>query len=394
MLLRLRLAPLARRWVPAILEWGSFVDFSSEPYVKAINTLHPQVRNFLDTLAAQNRPGWETMPPAEGRALFSSFKALFGVGPELHRVEDRNIAGEVPVRIYWPSDEDNLAVVIYFHGGGWVLGNVNTHDPLCRRLASEAGCVVVSVDYRLAPDAKFPAAFDDCFAATAYVSQHADEFNVDPLRLVVAGDSAGGNLATAVAIRATEVGSPAICSQVLIYPVVEPTFDTESYLAHATDSVVLDNKNCRFEPHVVPLWTTQTLVIKNSDPVGHNTNGSTFANTAFNVIIPSGGQIEQKLAQPERLPAKAACSIHPWMTSWLVVQDNPYIGVSDKDGVLELKNLPQGEWTIQFWQEAAGYVQDVKVNGKATEWKRGRVDVKIENGKATDLGSVQFAPKP
>jgi len=168
----------------------------------------------------------------------------------------------------------------------------------------------------------------------------------------------------------------------------------ESYLAHATDSVVLDNKNCRFEPHVVPLWTTQTLVIKNSDPVGHNTNGSTFANTAFNVIIPSGGQIEQKLAQPERLPAKAACSIHPWMTSWLVVQDNPYIGVSDKDGVLELKNLPQGEWTIQFWQEAAGYVQDVKVNGKATEWKRGRVDVKIENGKATDLGSVQFAPKP
>lgn len=232
-LLRLRLAPLARRWVPAILEWGSFVDFSSEPYVKAINTLHPQVRNFLDTLAAQNRPGWETMPPAEGRALFSSFKALFGVGPELHRVEDRNIAGEVPVRIYWPSDEDNLAVVIYFHGGGWVLGNVNTHDPLCRRLASEAGCVVVSVDYRLAPDAKFPAAFDDCFAATAYVSQHADEFNVDPLRLVVAGDS-GGNLATAVAIRATEVGSPAICSQVLIYPVVEPTFDTESYLAHAS----------------------------------------------------------------------------------------------------------------------------------------------------------------
>jgi len=126
-----------------------------------------------------------------------------------------------------------LPVVVYFHGGGWVLGNLDTHDSLCRRLASETGCVVVAVDYRLAPDAKFPAAFDDSFAATAYVSEHADEFNIDPTRLVVAGDSAGGNLAAAVAIRAAELGSPAIRSQVLIYPVVEPNFDTPSYLAHA-----------------------------------------------------------------------------------------------------------------------------------------------------------------
>jgi acetyl esterase len=195
--------------------------------------LHPQVRSFLDALIAQNRPGWETMPPAEGRELFASLKGVFGDGPELYRVEDRTIAGHVPVRVYWPSEEDDLPVVIYFHGGGWVLGNLDTHDPLCRRLASGTGCVVVAVDYRLAPDAKFPAAFDDSFAATAYVSEHADEFNVDPSRLVVAGDSAGGNLATAVAIRAAEVGSPAIRSQLLIYPVVEPNFESHSYLAHA-----------------------------------------------------------------------------------------------------------------------------------------------------------------
>ncbi len=195
--------------------------------------MHPQVRSFLDALAAQNRPGWETMSPSEGRALFASLKALFGEGPQLHRVEDRTIAGHVPVRVYWPSEEDSLPVVIYFHGGGWVLGNLDTHDPLCRRLATESGCVVVAVDYRLAPDAKFPAAFDDSFAATAYVSEHAAEFNIDPARLVVAGDSAGGNLAAAVAIRAAEAGSPAIRSQVLIYPVVEPNFATESYLAHA-----------------------------------------------------------------------------------------------------------------------------------------------------------------
>ncbi|MBC8354645.1 MAG: alpha/beta hydrolase [Planctomycetes bacterium] len=191
------------------------------------------MRSFLDDVAAQNRPGWETMPPSEGRALFASFTAVFGDGPELHRVEDRTIAEHVRVRSYWPSDADNLPVVVYFHGGGWVLGNLDTHDTLCRRLAREAGCVVVAVDYRLAPDAKFPAAFDDSYAATAYVSECADEFNIDPSRIVVAGDSAGGNLAAAVAIRAAELGSPGIQAQVLIYPVVEPNFETESYLAHA-----------------------------------------------------------------------------------------------------------------------------------------------------------------
>ncbi len=195
--------------------------------------MHPQVRSFLDALLAQNRPGWETMPPHQGRALFASFSAVFGEGPELHRVEDRTIAGHVPVRVYWPTDKENLPVMIFFHGGGWVLGNLDTHDSLCRRLASESGFVVVSVGYRLAPDAKFPAAFDDSFAATAYVAEHADEFDIDPSRLVVAGDSAGGNLAATVAIRAAEVGSPVIRSQVLIYPVVEPHFDSDSYLAHA-----------------------------------------------------------------------------------------------------------------------------------------------------------------
>jgi acetyl esterase len=195
--------------------------------------LDPQVRSYLDAVAAQNRPAWETLPPAESRALFSSFTTAFGEGPQLHRVENRVIAEHVPVRIYTPSDTIGLPVVVYYHGGGWVLGNLDTHDALCRRLASETECVVVAVDYRLAPDAKFPAAFDDCLAATSHVSQHADEFNIDPTRLVVAGDSAGGNLAAAVAIRAAELGSPAVLSQVLIYPVVEPNFETESYVAHA-----------------------------------------------------------------------------------------------------------------------------------------------------------------
>ncbi|MEX0820059.1 MAG: hypothetical protein WD070_10725, partial [Pirellulaceae bacterium] len=166
----------------------------------------------------------------------------------------------------------------------------------------------------------------------------------------------------------------------------------ESYLAHATDRVVLDNENCRFEPHILKLWTTQSLVLKNSDPIGHNTNYATLTNPSQNLLIPAGGMTEQTLSQPERLPAKTTCNIHPWMSAYLVVQDHPYVAVSDKNGNLDLKNLPEGTWTIQFWQEEAGYVADVKVDGKPTTWSRGRVDVKIEDGKIADLGVVHFVP--
>ncbi|MEO8496425.1 MAG: hypothetical protein ABI614_15260, partial [Planctomycetota bacterium] len=167
----------------------------------------------------------------------------------------------------------------------------------------------------------------------------------------------------------------------------------ESYIDHALDDVVLDNQHCRFEPHVALLWTAQTLVIKNTDTVGHNTNISTTTNPPSNDIIPAGGSMSKMFPQVERAPASSVtCSIHPWMKAWLVVRDNPYFAASNKDGDLEIKNLPAGEWTIQFWQEKAGYVADVKVAGKTTEWTRGRVDVKIEDGKVTDLGLVEFAP--
>ncbi|MEX0820058.1 MAG: methylamine utilization protein [Pirellulaceae bacterium] len=169
-------------------------------------------------------------------------------------------------------------------------------------------------------------------------------------------------------------------------PAVHP-----DYAETAEDKVVLDNEKCRFEPHVVLLQTTQTLVLKNTDSVGHNTNYSTFTNPPQNILIPSGGQVEQKLTQPERLPAKVACNIHPWMSSWLVVQDTPYSGVSNKDGELVIKNLPVGKWTFQFWQEAGGYVAKVKQDGKATEWTRGRLEVTIKPG-MNDLGEVKYKP--
>jgi acetyl esterase len=191
--------------------------------------MDPQVRQYLDQVAALNRPGWEHFPPPEARRLFSGLTDLFGAPLELHGVAHHKLHNGVTLRAYHPSGAANLPVVMYFHGGGWVIGDIDTHDTLCRRLAHESDCVVVSVDYRCAPEHKFPAAFDDCYDATQYVVEHADELGVDAGRVAVAGDSAGGNLAAAVAIKARDQGAPEIQFQLLIYPVVEPDFETDSY---------------------------------------------------------------------------------------------------------------------------------------------------------------------
>lgn len=142
------------------------------------------------------------------------------------RITNRTIPGpdgrgEIPVRIYYPTDAPGIPLMVYLHGGGFVVCNLDSHDACCRRLANGAGVIVVSVGYRLAPEHPFPAALDDAFAATRWVAAHGGELGGDPQRLVVAGDSAGGNLATVVCMLARDRGGPAIASQLLIYPVVD-----------------------------------------------------------------------------------------------------------------------------------------------------------------------------
>ncbi len=129
--------------------------------------------------------------------------------------------GDIPVRIYTPYGQGPFPVMVFFHGGGWVLFNLDTYDPICTHLCSSAGCIVASVDYRLSPEFKFPAAIDDCFEAVKWISEHCNEWNGDPGSLNLAGDSAGGNLATVVAIRIRDEGGPVIKSQVLIYPATD-----------------------------------------------------------------------------------------------------------------------------------------------------------------------------
>ncbi len=199
--------------------------------------LDPQCQTFVDTLAQQAGPSWEEMGVDQARTTFNSFTDLFGTGPAEVSAQDLRLDGRIPVRIYRPLDQPSTAkqpVVMYFHGGGWVLGNLDTHDALCRRLCHQAQCALIAVDYRLSPEHPHPAPLDDCYAATEYVAQHGDELNIDSKHLVVVGDSAGGTLAVSVAIKARNSQGPKIAGQVLIYPVLDSRCNSASYQSFAS----------------------------------------------------------------------------------------------------------------------------------------------------------------
>ncbi|MFM9060007.1 MAG: methylamine utilization protein [Planctomycetaceae bacterium] len=157
----------------------------------------------------------------------------------------------------------------------------------------------------------------------------------------------------------------------------------------STEPVVLDNKSCRFEPHVVFVQTGQPLVIKNSDSVGHNSNVATTKNPPSNTLIPAEGETKLTFADEEARPAQVTCNVHPWMKAWLVVRPNPYAAVSKADGTFEIKGVPVGEVELQLTHEK-GYVADTASKQGKTD-KKGRLKVKVEAG-GTDLGDVVLAP--
>jgi len=186
--------------------------------------LDPQVQTYLEQMAALNAPPLHTLAPEVIRqtiAMQTNAALSAGNLEPVAKVENRTIpgpGGELPIRIYTPQGEGPFPALVFFHGGGWVICNLDTHDALCRSLTNAAGCVVASVDYRLAPEHKFPAAPHDCYAATQWVAKHGAELNVDATRIAVGGDSAGGNLAAVVAQMARDQGGPALVFQLLIYP--------------------------------------------------------------------------------------------------------------------------------------------------------------------------------
>jgi acetyl esterase len=194
--------------------------------------LDPQARAFLDQLAAMGAPPLTEATPEQARAAMSAMAAIGGEPEEKAATEDRAIpgpSGDIPVRIYRPGGEARLPAIVFFHGGGFVIGDIGTHDGMCHQLATRVPAVVVSVDYRLAPEHRFPAAVDDCFAATEWVSAHAGELGADARRLAVAGDSAGGNLSAVVALRARDSDEPSIAFQLLVYPATDMTRSAASH---------------------------------------------------------------------------------------------------------------------------------------------------------------------
>ncbi len=231
--------------------------------------LVPEYQAMLEALAAEPGPSIPEMSPEEARALYRMMRPL-NADLTVGEVIERSVpgpAGEVPLRIYRPQAPGPHPLLAYFHGGGWVIGDLDTADAACRDLCETAGCVVASVDYRLAPEHRFPAAVDDCYAALEWVCGHAKELGGNG-RLAVAGESAGGNLAAVLCLKARDEAGPKIDFQLLLYPVVDHDLSRPSYVDNGA-GYILETPTMRWfwehycpdpagrsHPHASPLRAT------------------------------------------------------------------------------------------------------------------------------------------
>lgn len=196
----------------------------------AAEELHPEIAGLLEQMGAAPAPSFSSLSPEGGRELMKQMFPRADDPEPVGDTMDLKITDEgIPVRVYMPEGEGPHPAIVYIHGGGWVLGDIDTHDETCRVLTSKTDSMVVSVDYRLSPEHKFPTPLEDCYAALEWVFDDAQSMQVDTENVVVAGDSAGGNLAAAVALMARDRDGPAISRQVLLYPVTDHSFDTVSY---------------------------------------------------------------------------------------------------------------------------------------------------------------------
>ena len=215
------------------------------------DSIHPQAQQILDGKAAADGPPLWELTPEEGRAVVAANNAAIGGGPAVASVRDIVVpgqAGGIPARVYSPA-AGAPGVVVYYHGGGWVLGSVDEWDASVRALAVASGCDVLSVDYRLAPEHVFPAAVDDAYDALVWAA----ESLADGRPLVAAGDSAGGNLATVCALRARDTGGPALALQLLVYPVTDHDLDRKSYHKYDGNELILNRRDMAwFWEHYVP----------------------------------------------------------------------------------------------------------------------------------------------
>jgi acetyl esterase len=220
--------------------------------------LHPQARALLDLIVERGVPPTHTLTPADARELYRERRTYTQPAPpEVGAVRDLRAAGphgEIPLRLYRPlgsASADVLPALVYFHGGGWVIGDLDTHDTLCRELANGSGACVIAVDYRLGPEHRFPAAVDDAFAAAQWVRRESAALRIDPARLAVGGDSAGGNLAAVVALLARDAGGPPIAFQLLIYPATDQRRSAPSHAANGQGYLLTSDTMAYFTGHYI-----------------------------------------------------------------------------------------------------------------------------------------------
>ncbi len=228
--------------------------------------LHPEAKALLDLIEERKIPPTHTLEPAEARILYRERRHVTQPAPPpvglVRELEAESKHGSVPLRLYHPSpragnsspadgSDAALPVLVYFHGGGWLMGDLDTHDTLCRELANGSGCAVVSVDYRMGPEHRFPAAVDDTLAAVYWVKQHAAELGVDATRIAVGGDSAGGNLAAVVAIAARDAQDLPLVFQLLIYPATDMRRSAPSHTTNGQGFLLTSDTMDYFHDHYI-----------------------------------------------------------------------------------------------------------------------------------------------
>lgn len=221
--------------------------------------LHPQAQALLKLMEEKGVPPTHTLTPGQARAFYRDRRTFTQPEPPqvaaVRDLEARGPAGPIPLRSYRPAGcgaDEVLPVLVYYHGGGWVIGDLDTHDVVCRQLSNLSGCAVVAVDYRLAPEHRFPAAFDDALAAARWVRAQAGALKVDASRIAVGGDSAGGNLAAAVALAARDAGDLPLAFQLLVYPATDQRRGWPSHTTNGQGYLLTKESMDYYHDHYLP----------------------------------------------------------------------------------------------------------------------------------------------